>query len=203
MTAASYAWMVPGLLASGGLAARWTAMEYRARRLAAEVSVLRHRARDAVVDLPTRAEWEAAACTRLSAAPRQTALVLMDLDEFKTINDTYGHQAGDRALQEFAARLTHSFHGTQATMARLGGDEFGILADADRTEKALSAMRRAMREPCSLGDGVAVRLPYSTGIAWCADLNALRLSHALEVADQQLYRNKCAAKRAAATTLFD
>jgi diguanylate cyclase (GGDEF)-like protein len=199
----SYAWMVPGLLASGGLAARWTAMECRARRLAAEVSVLRHRARDAVVDLPTRAEWEAAACTRLSAAPRQTALVLIDLDEFKAINDTYGHQAGDRALREFAARLTRSFHGSQATMARLGGDEFGILAEADRTEKALSAMRRAIREPCCLGHGVTVRLRYSTGVAWCADLDTPTLSHALEVADQQLYRNKRAAKRAAATTLFD
>ncbi len=203
MTAASYAWMVPGLLASGGLAARWTAMECRARRLAAEVSVLRHRARDAVVDLPTRAEWEAAACTRLSAASEHTALVLLDLDEFKLINDTYGHQAGDRALQEFAARLTRAFHGSQATIARPGGDEFGIVADAERTEKALSAMRRAMQEPCSLGHGVAVRLRYSTGVAWCADLDDLRLSHALEVADQQLYRNKRTRKRAAATAFLD
>lgn len=200
---ASYAWMLPGLLASGGLAARWTAMECRARRLAAEVSVLRHRARDAVVDLPTRAEWEAAACTRLSAAPRQTALVLMDLDEFKAINDTYGHQAGDRALQEFAARLTRSFSGGQATIARLGGDEFGIVADTYRIQKALSALRRAMREPCYLGHGAAVRLRYSTGVAWCADLDDLRLSHALECADQQLYRNKRTRKRAAATAPFD
>lgn len=88
-------------------------------------------------------------------------------------------------------------------MARLGGDEFGIVADADRTEKALSTMRRAMREPCCLGHGVAVRLRYSTGVAWCSDLNDPRLSHALEVADQQLYRNKRAAKRTSATTVLD
>ncbi len=200
---ASYAWMLPGLLASGGLAARWTALECRARRLAAEVSVLRRSARDAVVDLPTRAEWEAAACTRLSAAPRQTVLVVMDLDEFKAINDTYGHQAGDWALQEFATRLARSFHGNEPTIARLGGDEFGIVADAGHTEKALSAMRCAMREPCFLGNGNSVRLRYSTGLTWCAHLSTPTLAHALELADQQLYRNKRAAKHAAATALLD
>lgn len=193
MTAASYAWMLPGLLATGGLAARWTAIECRARRLGAEVSLLRRTARDAVVDLPTRAEWEAIACTRLSAAAEHTALVLIDLDEFKMINDAHGHLAGDHALRIVATRLTSAFEGFRAEIARLGGDEFGIVADADTVTEGLQRYNAAMRERCSL-NGHAVHLRSSAGIAWCASLSTQSLEHGLAVADRELYRTKTAAK---------
>lgn len=182
---ASCAWMLPGLLASGGLAARWTALECRARRLAAEVSVLRRSARDAVVGLPTRAEWEAAACTRFGPTASTGALVLIDLDAFKSINDTYGHVAGDHALRIVAERLTAAFGG-QAEIARLGGDEFGVIAEAEAVPSALEHFRTAMdTQPCCL-NGSGVWLRASIGIAW----DAPSLKAALTRADEQLYHDK-------------
>ena len=192
---ASYAWMLPGLVASGGLAARWTALECRARRLAAEVTVLRRSARDAVVDLPTRAEWEAAACTRFGTTASTSALVLIDLDAFKEVNDTYGHVAGDHALRIVAERLAAAFGG-QAELARLGGDEFGVIAEADAVPSALEHFRAVMRtQPCDL-NGSRVWLRSSIGIAW----QAASLKAALSCADEQLYHDKKRAHSISART---
>lgn len=85
---------------------------------------------------------------------RQHALVLIDVDDFKTLNDTQGHSAGDQLLVDIARRLTHNVrHGD--TVARLGGDEFVvIIADLDSGEQgALQArhiankLHKALREP--------------------------------------------------------
>lgn len=182
---ASYAWMLPGLLASGGVAARWTALECRARQLAAEVTVLRRSARDAVVDLPTRAEWEATACTHFGPTASTGALVLIDLDGFKEVNDTYGHVAGDHALRIVAERLTAAFGG-HAEIARLGGDEFGVIDEAEAVPSAVEHFRAQMgTQPCDL-NGSRVWLRSSIGIAWQAPSLKAALTHA----DEQLYRDK-------------
>lgn len=75
-----------------------------------------------------------AAQTRIETAMHTSGgylFVIMDLDNFKQVNDRYGHQQGDRALYEFAGLLTHTFRRTD-TLFRLGGDEFGVLFSAPR-----------------------------------------------------------------------
>lgn len=75
-----------------------------------------------------------AAQTRIETAMHSSGgylFVIMDLDNFKQVNDRYGHQQGDRALYEFAGLLTHTFRRTD-TLFRLGGDEFGVFFSAPR-----------------------------------------------------------------------
>ena len=93
----------------------------RLRRLAAERE---HEARhDALTGLPNRRAFQEAV-TELVAAGRGGAVLLLDLDDFKDVNDTLGHGAGDLLLQETGRRLQHL---TDGVVARLGGDEFGLL----------------------------------------------------------------------------
>ena len=99
------------------------------------------------------------------------AVVIVDLDGFKPVNDVYGHRAGDAVLKEVAGRLT-SCLGEGALIARLGGDEFGILLpDAiDAGEATITGERlcTALRSPFQL-DGRQARLSGSCGIALFPD----------------------------------
>jgi diguanylate cyclase (GGDEF)-like protein len=82
------------------------------------------------------------------------ALLLLDLDRFKNVNDTLGHQAGDALLEQVAVRLSEAARGTD-TVARMGGDEFAILtSDLDeRDEHALAErLLDAVSHPCRLPD---------------------------------------------------
>jgi len=92
------------------------------------------------------------------------ALLLIDLDRFKEINDTLGHYAGDLLLQQFGPRLQSVLRGGE-TLARLGGDEFAlILRDADASETLAKRIDGALHEPFQLqGTSIAVRA--SIGIA--------------------------------------
>jgi diguanylate cyclase (GGDEF)-like protein/PAS domain S-box-containing protein len=75
-----------------------------------------------------------------SSAGRAHALVFLDLDDFKTINDTVGHRVGDLIIQETAARLV-TVAGSGVTVARLGGDEFALLLPATSLEQAAALVR--------------------------------------------------------------
>ncbi|MET0279786.1 MAG: EAL domain-containing protein [Steroidobacteraceae bacterium] len=126
---------------------------------------------------------------------QQLALVYLDLDGFKAINDTLGHEAGDELLQEIARRLQGCVRGSD-TVARLGGDEFvvllpQVLGDADVSgvaEKILAAVARPMQVR-----GREVRVTASIGIALCPrdgrDEQTLKLN-----ADQAMYQTKSAGK---------
>ncbi|MBS9475639.1 diguanylate cyclase domain-containing protein [Ancylobacter radicis] len=70
---------------------------------------------------------------------RLAALVIVDIDGFKQINDTFGHAAGDECLREVARRLRGVF-GADALVARIGGDEFGVLAFGPREEAAIASL---------------------------------------------------------------
>jgi diguanylate cyclase (GGDEF)-like protein len=102
---------------------------------------------------------------------RKLAVMIMDLDRFKEVNDTLGHHHGDRLLQEIGARLESSL-GTEVITARLGGDEFAILLGAIIDgDEALEAARRILhlvRSPFPIGD-LTMDVGASIGIALCPD----------------------------------
>ncbi|HUC48516.1 MAG TPA: EAL domain-containing protein [Xanthobacteraceae bacterium] len=95
------------------------------------------------------------------------AILLLDLDRFKLINDTLGHRIGDLLLQETAQRLRATLRSTDV-LARLGGDEFAVIVDCVKSRGALddlaSCLIKAMRDPFDLG-GYRVRTTVSVGVA--------------------------------------
>ena len=112
---------------------------------------------DTLTGLPNRTLLEDRLCQAIASARRErrmVALVVIDLDHFKEINDTLGHVAGDRVLQQTAERLQGVLRATD-TVARLGGDEFAIvLAGVAETEitSTLEKICQAMHEPLPLGE---------------------------------------------------
>ncbi|WP_229415741.1 diguanylate cyclase domain-containing protein [Pseudoduganella armeniaca] len=119
------------------------------------------------------------------------AVMYLDVDRFKPVNDTHGHAVGDALLKAFAGRLTHALRAGD-TVARLGGDEFTVVMEGLRQpDDALGAAAkivRAMRLPFDL-DGLTVRISTSVGLAFYrdADLTPARL---LQRADELLYQAK-------------
>ncbi|MBI5756850.1 MAG: EAL domain-containing protein, partial [Nitrospirae bacterium] len=98
------------------------------------------------------------------------ALLLMDLDNFKEINDTLGHHNGDILLQEIGLRLLNLFQNTD-TVARMGGDEFAVLLDEVDMENAVSAAGRILQaiEPPFVIEGLTLQVDASIGIAFCPE----------------------------------
>lgn len=119
------------------------------------------------------------------------ALMLLDLDQFKPINDVHGHDAGDVVLRAVARRLQAHVR-TGDIVARLGGDEFVILLAAQLSEERLSAMARrldaAVRKPVDFqGQGVSVGV--SIGIA-CGPRDGKTLTELMRAADHAMYQAK-------------
>lgn len=125
---------------------------------------------DSLTGLPNRAFLVERLAHSLSLAHRnehRVAVLFLDLDRFKHVNDTIGHEAGDKVLQTVAARLTGCIRETD-TLARLGGDEFVILAegfeDATYLTKLAERILRAIAEPFRL-QGYEYYLGVSIGIS--------------------------------------
>jgi diguanylate cyclase (GGDEF)-like protein len=129
--------------------------------------------------LLARAEYEVARHTR---ARRGFALVMIDLDGFKRLNDRFGHPAGDELLRDVAAALRRAIR-AQDTVARIGGDEFCVLAPETDGSGTAPLARRIAAAVAEAAGGVDVRA--STGIAVFPgdgrDVGAL-----LHAADQRL-----------------
>jgi diguanylate cyclase (GGDEF)-like protein len=126
---------------------------------------------------------------RLSCS--KMGLIYIDLDGFKLVNDQYGHQTGDRFLQETAVRLGHQLR-TQDFLARIGGDEFAVLlADVkSREEVAEIALRleSCFVEPFRL-DAAEIEASASVGYALFPE-DATTAMDLLECADAGMYREK-------------
>jgi diguanylate cyclase (GGDEF)-like protein len=128
-----------------------------------------HRAgHDDLTGLPNRTGFAAALGDAIDDVGRSggtCALMLLDLDRFKDVNDTFGHPVGDRLLVAFAGRLRSSVRPSD-TVARLGGDEFAIIlpgADVDEARTVARRIGAALTEPAVV-DGHRLRLAASIGI---------------------------------------
>lgn len=119
------------------------------------------------------------------------ALVLLDLDGFKDINDSFGHDTGDRFLQVVGRRLVKLL-GSDITVARLGGDEFTLIIPTDSTgfslHSQLDELTQALREPISI-DGYDQRSTASMGVTFFPS-HAVKPNELIKNADIALYRAK-------------
>lgn len=150
---------------------------------------------DALTGLPNRTLFRSLLHESLQAsAGSRVAVLLMDLDEFKDINDTLGHDTGDGLLREVGRRLRAAMP-EPITVARLGGDEFAALApltgtDPDEVMSIASSLQNALREPFEL-TGVTVGVRASVGIAVYPD-HAADADLLLQHADGAMYAGKSA-----------
>ncbi|MFD7665771.1 putative bifunctional diguanylate cyclase/phosphodiesterase [Streptomyces sp. NPDC059788] len=150
--------------------------------------------RDPLTGLPNRQWLLERTWTALDDAERigaRSALVLIDLDRFRSVNDTLGHLAGDRLLLQIADRLRHALP-RGAEVARLGGDEFAVLLPT--ADSLTSAQRVARNLVAALGspldlDGLTLVLEASAGVAVFPD-HALDAEGLLRRADVAMYQAK-------------
>jgi diguanylate cyclase (GGDEF)-like protein len=122
------------------------------------------------------------------ARPRPTAVLLIDLDHFKSINDRFGHALGDRVLEVFTDAAKHSLHASDL-IGRLGGEEFAAIMHDTTYDDALAVaerLRENFAEATQEVDGRQVGATLSVGMVFCQEA-ALDVPELLAQADQALY----------------
>lgn len=163
-----------------------------ARRAHEKITHLAHH--DALTGLANRLQFHTAVRDALLSAGRDAstcAIACVDLDNFKNVNDSLGHQAGDLLLQTVAQRLTA---GTRRhdLVARLGGDEFGLLlrdpGEADEVAAFLARLLDQLQQVCEL-EGARMNVGASIGVA-LAPADGLEATTLLRNADFALYAAK-------------
>jgi diguanylate cyclase (GGDEF)-like protein len=150
---------------------------------------------DSLTDLPNSRALVGHLDQRLGATRDQSvpsALIMIDLDDFKSINDVHGHQVGDLALQTVAGTLRRQVRATDFC-ARYGGDEFVVaLACQDRSEaerRALDLQRAVGRQRVPAPDGTTLTLSISVGVAMSGE-DGHTFESLLEAADRRMYDDK-------------
>ena len=150
---------------------------------------------DFLTDLPNRVLFLDRLHQALASARRKqtkVAVMFVDLDRFKGINDSFGHHVGDAVLKEVAARLTGCVRGVD-TVSRQSGDEFVvILADiggADQAAHVAGSVMQAVAQPVQYGDGLKLSLSVSIGISLYPD-DGDDLDTLLRHADVAMYHAK-------------
>ncbi|RAZ85169.1 putative bifunctional diguanylate cyclase/phosphodiesterase [Cereibacter johrii] len=169
----------------------WTA----SRRLHQSEEEARYLAmHDPLAGIPNRTLFEDRLDQALKAEKRggpAVALLCLDLDRFKAVNDTMGHQAGDELIRQMAARLRSHVRETD-TVARLGGDEFGVILIGMTSDETLgrycSGLVHLLAAPCDLKCG-QVQIGASIGAVRAATVEGGKES-LLRSADTALYRAK-------------
>ncbi len=178
-----------------GNMAQWAALLSAAMDREELVASIRQNAlHDALTGLPNRAllmDRLEQAIARAQRTETRFAVLVLDLDRFKTINDSLGHIAGDRLLVQIARRLSECLRATD-TIARLGGDEFAIVVtDLTNEEGAFLVAERlqeALRAPFEIGDH-RVFTSASVGITTSSE-KVQRADDFLRDADTAMYRAK-------------
>lgn len=132
------------------------------------------------------------ALLRLERSPGRVVLIFVDLDQFKAVNDAYGHEVGDELLVQLAARLS-ALRRREDTVARLGGDEFVVLCEHVQCEASVREIAArivdALAQPFAVGTGLQVRLSASLGVAVTHDPSTCA-AELLRNADTAMYRVK-------------
>ena len=163
------------------------------RRRIAEDALRELADRDSLTGLLNSTSFKVRAEQTLARARRKgepVSFLFIDVDRFKTVNDTSGHEVGDRVLKEVARRLAHSVREVDVT-ARIGGDEFAVLLEAaDGASAAITTQRitAIMHEPIDVA-GYSFNLGCSIGIATTPD-GKTTFQQLLREADLAMYEAK-------------
>ena len=158
-----------------------------------QAAVNSHRAyHDALTDLPNRLMFTEQLYDQIAAAesePRAHSVLLIDLDDFKTVNDTLGHEFGDRVLVKVAGRLADVL-GERGTLARLGGDEFAVLCEGAGgvADRLAAELIDALDRPLDF-EALALHLAASVGIA-SSPIHGRNAAELLRHADVALHMAK-------------
>ena len=148
---------------------------------------------DALTGLVNRREFEirlGTALDKLSRRPGEHSLMFLDLDQFKVVNDTCGHAAGDQLLKQ-TSTLLHETLGVSGLLARLGGDEFGVLlenCDANSAIGMAERLRLAVQELRFVWNGHVFSISASVGLVHVAQADAME--ETLRSADMACYMAK-------------
>jgi diguanylate cyclase (GGDEF)-like protein len=164
-----------------------------ARRSTAEAELKRLAATDSLTGAANRRHFQAEAARELARAKRYgrpLAVMMLDIDHFKKINDTYGHAAGDQVLRALVERCRANLR-SQDVLGRLGGEEFAVLAPECPPERCMmlaERLRGALAGASVETDEGAVSFTVSIGVTDCPPESPIE-DH-LERADKALYQAK-------------
>jgi two-component system, cell cycle response regulator len=123
---------------------------------------------------------------------RPVSLLLFDLDNFKQVNDTYGHQSGDQVLKSFARILKESCRGHDL-IARFGGEEFAIILSQTKAATAhaiAQRIRNRLAKTVFTFEGRQIQITASIGLATCQKSDTIFTANLVKQADQALYQAK-------------
>jgi diguanylate cyclase (GGDEF)-like protein len=168
--------------------------QIRRERTEAERTVRYLAYHDPLTDLPNRIRFQDEAQAAIEASrrdQRSMAMVLMDLERFKEVNDTLGHRHGDNLLRQVGLRLRSALRET-TIVARLGGDEFGVLIphlDEDDNIKSVVRQIIDMLEAPIMVEGVPVAVEASIGVALVPE-HATDADTLMQRAEMAMYRAK-------------
>jgi diguanylate cyclase (GGDEF)-like protein len=156
--------------------------------------------RDSLTTLLTRRGFEAAlaeAVHRATELDAQVGLLIVDIDQFRTVNDVWGHSVGDQVLKTAAERL-RSFAAVPAALARISGDNFALIVEPDATSHSLRSLadriRAALGEPYQIGES-SIALGASIGAA-IYPVNADSAQNLFRAADTALSKAKLEGRNA-------
>jgi diguanylate cyclase (GGDEF)-like protein len=120
------------------------------------------------------------------------ALVMFDIDHFKKVNDTYGHQAGDQVLSEISTLLTTTLR-AEDVFARYGGEEFAVICrgiDIAQAQVVAERMRKAVEKNRFVHEGTHIPVTISIGVAGLPDATVKDATDLVAHADKALYQSK-------------
>jgi len=176
-------------LASWAFSASWAARQHRQNRLLHRATI------DPLTDAFNRAAFDErleAALARYEELGEGCALIFVDLDDFKAINDTHGHDAGDACLRETVARIRACIRDADL-IGRLGGDEFAVILSPCRNRAAAAAVAEKILHRLTLPPGpfpgAAGPIRASLGVALCPE-DGTSAEMLLRFADQAMYGAK-------------